>query len=69
MSKVEWKVIVRDNDCHWYVIPDSELFNFPHWVSACEECLPWDGFDFETCRLQGGPEGMKFLDIQPLRIG
>lgn len=68
-QKEQWTVLVRDNNCHWYAVPESELFNFPHWVASCEDCTAWDGFDFEQCRLQGAPEVMKFKDMQPIRIG
>lgn len=43
--------LIRDNDCHWYVIPIRSVEEFLEWCKAMEECRPWSGRDFDECRV------------------
>lgn len=42
MDNINYKILVRDNDCHWYLIDEIDLDDFNKWVQYSEE-MKFDG--------------------------
>lgn len=45
--------LVRDNDCHWYLISESKISEFRDWVEAQEQDEDWHGEDYNEYRVDG----------------
>lgn len=45
--------LVRDDDCHWYVIPVEMKDDFDRWKKTQAHCEDWDGHDFNENRIDG----------------
>lgn len=59
-------ILIRDNDCHWYVIPESEFGDFCAWNSLDEEDeRSWDVPEYAV-EVGGSPTLVKFKEY---RIG
>ncbi len=43
--------IVSDNDGHDYIIHVEDEYDFYNWVEAMETDNPFDGKDFDDCRM------------------
>jgi len=32
------KILIQDNDCHWYIISTKDVNDFNEWVKWMEDC-------------------------------
>jgi len=55
----------RDNDGHWYLIPEAHLGQFEKWVEAMESDDDWFGWDYNACRIDG-PGRIRILQFEHL---
>lgn len=56
--------LVRDDDAHWYLIPEGDEEQFRKWVdyTVAEEQEHYIGPDYDDCRINGSPSRVTFLD-------
>lgn len=54
-----WNMLIQDEDCHWYVIAETEKQDFERWEQAMILCEEWDGKNFDECRIDG-PHRFRF---------
>lgn len=56
----EPRMLIQDNDSHWYVIPVVRRDDFYQWETAMESCEDWP-HDWEPQRVQG-PHTVQFTE-------
>ncbi len=53
--------LIKDDDCHWYVIRADQSDEFYEWEQAQADCVEWSGHDFNENRVNG-PQSVVFDD-------
>lgn len=59
MNNIEY-ILVQDNDCHWYVIPDNKSDDWFNWceIDVCDE-RAWEPPKYAK-QIGGCPKLVKF---------
>lgn len=52
--------LVQDEDCHWYVIPFANLYQFIDWINDIEDPVPPEW----AVSVNGAPSRVKFKSFE-----